>query len=132
MIYRRDNFHLVFDNAIGYNLSCRICKVLAGIGILERDYVKIREFRGDMTLRVGPAVLTEETKPVPVDLHQVFNPGETRTDGYITTYMMALRIARRLFRADHDPEDETNQGKDSPDHRREERPVKAIVERPGL
>lgn len=97
VIYARDNYHLVFDNGIGYNLSCRICETLAHLGILNRDYVKIREFRGDMTLRVGPAVLLERYKPVPRVIERVFNNFTRRRDGYIPHYLRFKKKVERVF-----------------------------------
>ena len=132
LIYKRDNFHMVFDNGIGYNLCCRICRVLAEIGILNRDYVRIREFRGDMTLRVGPANLIKGFKPIPSYVCYVVNKFGTKRDGYTSVYADALRIARDLFSTDHDPEDETNQGEDGPDDRRKQPAVEVVMDGPDL
>lgn len=60
------NYHLVFDGLIGWNKAAHICETLAGLRILEKDYEKIRTFRGDMTLRISPAMLSTGLKPAPV------------------------------------------------------------------
>jgi len=97
LYHDRENFHLIFDNGIGYNLSCRICRVLAGLGILNPDYVKIREFRGDMTLRISPAYLYDEVKPIPHIVEWVYNDFTTRRDGYIRHYLKVKKGVERLF-----------------------------------
>ena len=97
LIHDRRNFHLVFDNGIGYNLSCRICRVLAELRILNPDYVRIREFRGDMTLRVSPAVLYNEVKPIPSIVEWVYTAYTTRRDGYIQNYLKVKKGVEMLF-----------------------------------
>ncbi len=46
-------YHGVFDSFIGYDECCRIDEILAGLGILNKDYMTIRKWRGDQTLRVS-------------------------------------------------------------------------------
>ena len=86
VIHDRPNHHLVFDNLIGYNTAARICRTLAGLGVLEEDYDKIREFRGDMTLRVSPATLYAGVKPVPREVAYVHSSHVDYSDGYIGEY----------------------------------------------
>lgn len=131
-IYKRDNYHLVFDNGIGYNTSCRICAVLASIGILNKDYVRIREFRGDMTLRVSSSILLAGNKPVPVQVAYVHNPYTLRKDGWILYYLRCLNIARSLFSRGPLPKVVADQGRNRADHRREHGPVKLIIDRDDL
>lgn len=90
------NYHLVFDNSIGYNLSCKICETLAALNVLNRDYVKIRKFRGDMTLRVSPAILFEKVKPCPYLVAYIENPYTDRHDGFLDQYLNVLRNAYAL------------------------------------
>ena len=97
VIHDRPNYHLVFDNLIGYNTAGRICRVLAGLGVLEEDYEKIREFRGDMTLRVSEAVMMDLTKPVPREAAHCHNMRTTRSDGYIGDYRKFKKIGESLL-----------------------------------
>lgn len=98
LIYHdRSNYHLIFDNGIGYNLSCRICETLAGLGILNPDYVKIRKFRGDMTLRVGMLITYNEIKYPPVVLKRVYNNFTTRKDGFIGQYLEFKKNSELCF-----------------------------------
>jgi len=110
VIHDRPNHHLVFDNIIGYNTAGRICRVLAGLGVLEEDYDKIREFRGDMTLRVSEAVMMDLTKPVPRETAYCHNMRTTRSDGYIREYRKFKKIGESLLRrstvAEHVPDDQ--------------------------
>ncbi|GAI76497.1 unnamed protein product [marine sediment metagenome] len=96
VIHDRPNYHLVFDNLIGYNSATRICRVLAGLGVLEEDYDKIREFRGDMTLRVSQATLYAGLKPVPEEAAYIENPRAQRSDGYIGRYRKFKKIGELL------------------------------------
>ena len=82
-----DSYHVVFDGLIGYNKACRIIEALAGVHILNRDYVKLREFRGDMTLRVSPQVLTSGVKPAPEPVHLISNSHTNLRGGYIQQYL---------------------------------------------
>jgi hypothetical protein len=110
IIHDRHNFHLIFDNGIGYTLSCRICRVLAELGILNEDYVKIREFRGDMTTRVGPTLLYDEVKPPPRVVERVYNNYTTRRDGYIELYLKMKKIGDLLLLTQSYAEAQANYG----------------------
>ena len=91
------NFHLVFNNRIGYNKCCTICETLAELGALNKDYAKIRTFRGDMTLRVSPQNLsTGAVKPQPFTIGFIMNRATERRDGMIGVYSAFLDAVSRL------------------------------------
>lgn len=91
------NYHLVFDNHIGYNNCCRICECLAVLGILNKDYVKIRTFRGDMTLRVSHQNKSDgSVKPHPEPKIKFYNRKKERKDGMILEYLRFLAAVRGL------------------------------------
>ena len=69
----RESYHVVFSGRIGYNKCCTICAALASVNILERSYIRCRQFRGDMTLRVSPSHLSTGTKPAPVAVCSIRN-----------------------------------------------------------
>jgi hypothetical protein len=71
----RQNYHVIFSNAIGYDRCVKIILTLFEFGVLNEDYIDIRKFRGDMTLRVSNKVLQERTisKPRPVAYVQNYN-----------------------------------------------------------
>ena len=81
------NYHLVFDGMIGWNKATRICETLAGLRILEKDYEKIRTFRGDMTLRISSAHLLSGIKPPPVPVVAIKNKGYDGSGGGIAEYL---------------------------------------------
>ncbi len=87
-----DSFHLVFDGLIGYNKACRIIEALAGVHVLNRDYVKIREFRGDMTLRISSTSLYSGLKPAPVCVTGIKNKAFKGVGEGIEAY---LRVSGR-------------------------------------
>ncbi len=114
LYHDRNNYHLVFDNGIGYNSCVRICEVLAGLGILNPDYVKIRQFRGDMTLRVGVLITYNEIKYSPVFRWKASNFLTKRKDGYIDHYLEFKKSAERALFALTDTIDITDHGRNGP------------------
>jgi hypothetical protein len=116
VIHDRPNHHLVFDNLIGYNKATKICRTLAALNVLERDYDRIREFRGDMTIRVSPAVLLEQVKPVPREVAYSHNMRATHSDGYIRQYRSFKKIGDLLARRLGDSEGVPGNRRDGPHH----------------
>jgi len=81
------SYHLIFNNRVGYNKCCKICETLAELGVLNKDYAKIRTFRGDMTLRVSHQNLsTGAVKPPPSPVMLIMNLTVERRDGMIGVY----------------------------------------------
>jgi hypothetical protein len=113
VIHDRPNYHLVFDNLIGYNQAASICRVLAALGVLEEDYDKIREFRGDMTLRVSHAVLLEQVKPVPREAAYSINMRANHSDGYIGEYRRFKKMGKLAARGRLVPEGVTDNRTDA-------------------
>lgn len=62
---KRANYHIIFDNKIPYETSCKIIETLAVLGVINKEYVRIRQFRNDMTIRTTKAEYTTGTKPAP-------------------------------------------------------------------
>lgn len=91
------SYHLIFNNNIGYNSCCYIIHILANLHLLERDYVRIRRFRGDMTLRISPSITTEGVKPIPQPKTWIKNPWSLRQDDMILNYLKILYYAVTLF-----------------------------------
>ncbi len=118
LYHDRSNFHLVFDNGIGYNLSCRICGVLAGLGILNPDYLKIRKFRGDMTLRVGMLIKYNEIKYPPILEKLTYNNFTSRRDGFIDHYLEFKINAERALLSLTDTIHVPDHGRNGPDRER--------------
>lgn len=96
-------FHLIFDNSIGYNLATTIIKTLALKGVLNKDYEKIRGFRGDMTLRTSPAILTNKVKPCPTIVCYLDNVFTSRHDMNILEYCYFLMLTKALFEGSYRP-----------------------------
>lgn len=83
----RDNYHLIFDNLIGYDQSCRIIECIAACDIINSEYIRIRYMRNDMTLRVSSSILTSNEKPAPVPVDYVSNDHSEKGDGKIGEYL---------------------------------------------
>lgn len=128
----RSNYHLVFDNIIGYNKACKIIETLEGLNILQRDYSKIRAFRGDMTLRVSESVLSTSVKPAPEKVMWILQMGNKMHDRMIDEYLAfhdaALSLAGRELHAEHQADDRANGPHDS----RKISPVHVLVKSDGL
>ena len=92
----RSNFHAVFDNWISYEESCHIIETLARLDVINTEYIRIREMRNDMTLRVSKSVLMDATKLPPIPLVFVINPWISRHDGAILYYLRFLAICHSL------------------------------------
>ena len=59
------SYHLIFDNDIGYARCCEIITTLANLDVIDKEFIEIREFRGDMTLRVSERPERVRTIPKP-------------------------------------------------------------------
>jgi hypothetical protein len=81
------SYHLVFDGRIGWNKAAHICETLAGLKILQKDYEKIRSFRGDMTLRVSGALLSTGYKAPPYCVVGIKNKGYDGSGDGIEDYL---------------------------------------------
>jgi hypothetical protein len=86
----RSNHHLIFDNTVGYNKIAIICETLGVLNVLEGSFIKMRKFRGDLTLRVSPSVLSTGVKPAPRPIVGLRNPESSRADGMIAEYLRIL------------------------------------------
>jgi len=95
-----NNYHVVFDATIGYNSCCRIISTLAGLSVLNRDYVKIRTFRGDMTLRVSPNAQLNGLKPMPHVVYYSQTKHPYKRGGNIDKYLCMLKDAHAIFTQD--------------------------------
>lgn len=86
------NYHLVFNNDVGYNKIATICEALGALNVLEGSFMKMRKFRGDLTLRVSSSVLSTGVKPAPVPIVGLRNKEATREDGEILEYLRILGL----------------------------------------
>lgn len=91
------SYHLVFDNLIGYNKFVHICETLAAFSILERSFLRMRYFRGDMTLRVSLVYQTDGVKEAPIPIMRIHNNWTAKHDHKIDSYLAILRISQGLF-----------------------------------
>jgi len=93
----RESYHVVFSGRIGYNKCCKICASLASVNILERSYIRCRNFRGDMTLRVSPSELSTGVKPAPVAVCAIHNKQYEGNGDGIEEYLDFRRASRGIF-----------------------------------
>ena len=67
------NFHLVGDNIVSYDRCLKIIDCLVELDVLQPEYRKIRQFRGDMTLRTSHKPLVHRVVPPPRPVEIVNN-----------------------------------------------------------
>lgn len=90
----RHNYHVVFNNKIPYERSCHIIETLAYLDIINKEYIRIRSMRNDMTLRISKTVNMDYTKPAPVPVCFVINPYSIEQSDMIFVYFRFLMAAQ--------------------------------------
>jgi hypothetical protein len=123
----RDNHHLVFNNYIGYNKIATICETLGVLNVLEGSFIKMRKFRGDLTLRVSPSILSTGVKPAPRPVVGLSNPKSTREDGAIEEYLRILGLCRDLSPLNHGVEVVATEPSYGDDTRQDQLTVDALI-----
>ena len=91
---RRHNFHAVFNNFIGYEACCQIIANLAHLGVLNEQYIKIREMRNDMTIRTSSTANVDGVKPKPYIVDFVYNYRSRENGNGIRLFMALLKASR--------------------------------------
>jgi len=120
---KRDNYHLVFNNDIGYNKIATICETLGVLNVLEGSFIKMRKFRGDLTLRVSPSILTTGVKPAPHPVVGLRNYEADHEDGEILEYLRILGLVSGFTFAECEPESEAYDSGDRSDHGANHSPI---------
>jgi hypothetical protein len=85
------NYHCIFNNKIGYERICQIVNILSDLSILEPDYKLIREWRGDITLRVSPDNSKEAFRDIPKPIIILDSFNDNNDDG-IQYYLNCLMV----------------------------------------
>lgn len=85
------NWHLIFDNTLYWREIIYIVETLAYLGVLNKDYLWIRRFRGDMTLRISPKKSEVRLHPTPEPQTYIYNNNVSNSDGGIYQYLKALK-----------------------------------------
>ena len=71
-----DGFHCIFDNKMSWKRILHIASTLQGLQIVNRNFVKVRRFREDLTLRISSIdrgrEKSEAPKPMKVILQNPF------------------------------------------------------------
>jgi hypothetical protein len=84
---RRENYHVVFNNNIGYEKCVQIILTLVALDALDRQFAEIRQFRGDMTLRVNWKPLSTGSTPPPQLVTYIYNRHTRSNDRMIQQYL---------------------------------------------
>lgn len=81
------NYHIVTDNVIGFKRCLEIIDILVDLDILQPEYRQIRQFRGDMTLRVSNKPLVHRNVEPPKIEVFIHNPYKNYRDNMIRKYL---------------------------------------------
>jgi len=96
--FKRESFHVIFNNKIGSTRCWEIIGTLIDLGIEPPQVRQIRARRRDMTLRVSPMVLNTGIKRAPVPYRTVPSCYYGKQDGMIKQYLAFLHAASNLFK----------------------------------
>lgn len=88
----KHSFHVIFDGLIPYEESCKIIENLAYLDAINKEYVRIREMRNDMTIRVSKTECVLKTKPKPVIIGYVINENKDYKKGGIERFLKLYEL----------------------------------------
>jgi hypothetical protein len=97
----RENYHVVFNNSIGYEKCVHIILALADLNVLDQQFAEIRQFRGDMTLRVNEKPLSYGSIPPPEPVACILNPFACNLHGLIYRYLNFRWLVLSSDRSSH-------------------------------
>ncbi len=90
------NYHIVFGRKIGYDKICSIVETLAGLGVLNNEYSNIRQWRGDITLRISADNSTNGYRPPPEPVYEHIISGVKNNEG-VRLYKSILGAVKECF-----------------------------------
>ena len=61
-----NHYHLVYDSTLNWQQIYDITQTLGALGIVEKNFMWVRELRHDLTLRISPKMYREKQSPVPL------------------------------------------------------------------
>jgi hypothetical protein len=82
--------HAIFNARLSWSRILHICRVLEGLDTLDRNFIKIRSFREDLTLRVTPVGRSLGYYEAPVPVAFVRSEGAHTGFSGIDCYLKAL------------------------------------------
>lgn len=87
------SYHVIFGRKINYDRICRIIETLANLGVLNNEYANIRQWRGDVTLRISADNSDGAVRPIPVLQYAYYLSGAENNEG-IELYNATLRAVK--------------------------------------
>jgi len=93
------SYHLIFSSPIGYDKCMAIIECLAALDVLNEDYVNIRRFRGDMTLRVTCRVESRRVVMQPRPVMLLWNYTQKFKVDVMWPYFEALKAGAEITRS---------------------------------
>jgi hypothetical protein len=89
---KRARWHVVFDGELAYERCCEIIGTLVDLNVLDEWYRRIRDFRGDMTLRVSKRVERTRVVPIPKPVCLIRTNNSSNSGGGIAEYCEMKRF----------------------------------------
>jgi hypothetical protein len=100
-----DGFHCIFDSKVTWAQIMRVCRALTHIGIVNRNYIAVRTFREDLTVRVSSIDrgLEKSEAPKPIALVFAKNGSYGYNDRFsgIANYLDVLSAFRDLSQPEY-------------------------------
>jgi len=104
--FKGNNYHLIGNNIMHRARITHIINTLVDLNILSHRYRTIRSFRGDITLRVSPMVLSNGIKQEPIPVAYLDVKTSSKQDGMIDEYrrfrVMVVKFFMHLDQLRHD------------------------------
>ena len=92
----RWHYHVVYNNRIGWERIVKIIEDLAALGIVEPNYLNVRSFRRDLTLRVSAKHGEQRDRQVPEPVMLLNVQGRKDPFDGIKSYLKLLGAFRDL------------------------------------
>jgi hypothetical protein len=85
-----NHYHLVYDSALNWQQIYDITQTLGQLGIVEKNFMWVRELRHDLTLRISPKMYREKQSPVPLPV-ELLGTTEPENSYGIQKYLRCLK-----------------------------------------
>lgn len=90
------HYHLIYDVYHKWDHIVYIVKLLADVGLVQKNYAQVRTFRRDLTLRVSPKKGEDYYRPAPEPILILLNPQPELDEGGIGKYLNMLSMFKSV------------------------------------
>jgi hypothetical protein len=94
------HYHVVFDNCLRWERIVSIIQTLAALNVVEPNYLNVRSFRRDLTLRVSPKHGQQRDRHAPEVVELIRDTFGSAPHYGITKYLHVLGVFRKMEKTD--------------------------------